>query len=177
MIGHALVLALLAFAATGCLGGDGRVPNGENVDADLERARNSGTRFYYAGRSVGGLELTAVSLTGPGRATFLYGTCELPEGEGGCSPPIQVQQVPFSAAAWRRAAGCRAREPVRGAPAARHDGLVVFTTRTTVKVYARSAAEERRVLLALRPVTGGDTAAPLSPPPADIRTLVAQVCR
>ena len=172
-----VVLALLAFAAAGCLGSDGRVPNVENVDADLERARSSATRLYYAGRSVAGLELTAVSLTGPGRATFLYGTCERPEGEGGCAPPIQVQQVPFSAAAWRRASSCRAVEPIRAVPAARHDGLVVFTGRTTVKVYARSPAEERRVLLALRPVRGGGAGAPLAPPPADVRTIVARVCR
>ena len=172
-----VVLALLALAATGCLGGDGRVPNGEDVDADLERARTSGTRLYFAGRSIAGLELTAVSLTGLGRASFLYGTCELPEGEGGCAVPISVQQTPFSAAAWRRASGCLAREPIRGVPAARHDGLVVFTGRTTVKVYARSAAEARRVLLALRPVTGGNTAAPLPPPAPHVRTIVARVCR
>ena len=171
------VLTLVALLASGCLGGDGRVPNGENVDEDLERARALPTRFDYAGRSVGGLELTAVSLSGPGRATFIYGTCELPEGEGGCSPPIQVQQFPFSTAAWRRAVGCRTLEPIRGVPAARHDGLVLFTGRRIVKVYARSPAEEREVARALRPIAGGSATEPLPPPADDVRALVARVCR
>ena len=167
----------VALLAAGCLGGEEprRVPSGDVAD-ELERAREVQPPLYWAGSSAAGLELTAISLGTPPRATFFYGTCELPEGEGGCSPPIQVQQFPFSAAAWRRAEGCRGLAPIRGVPAARHDGLVLFTRDRVLKVYARSRGEEREVALALRPVTGGDASEALARPAGSVRTLVAQVC-
>jgi hypothetical protein len=51
---------------------------------------------YFAGEEVGGLPLESVSSEDwrEPRArtwTFIYGTCELPEGEGGCSTPLQIQ--------------------------------------------------------------------------------------
>ena len=73
--------------------------------------------------------------------------------------------------------GCRALDPIRGVPAVRHDGLVLFTDRTVLKVYARSAVEERGVARTLRPVRSGSRVAPLRPPPKDVRTIVARVCR
>jgi hypothetical protein len=172
------LIAVVAVAAAGCLGDEERrtVPSG-NVTADLERARAVQPPLYYAGPRVAELDLTAVSMTSQPRATFFYGTCELPAGEGGCSPPIQIQHIPFSSAAWRRAEGCRALEPIRDVPAARHDGLVLFTGGRVLKVYARSTAEERRIALALRPVAGGGAGAPLPHPTAAVRALVARVCR
>ncbi len=44
---------------------------------------------FWLGPNFAGLQLTGTS--GPPRITFSYGKCELPEGEGGCSPPAQVQ--------------------------------------------------------------------------------------
>jgi hypothetical protein len=41
--------------------------------------------LYWLGPYFAGLELTHSD------GSFSYGTCELPEGEGGCSPPVQVQ--------------------------------------------------------------------------------------
>jgi hypothetical protein len=43
---------------------------------------------YWLGPYFAGLRLT---YTGPTATTFAYGDCELPEGEGGCSLPAQVQ--------------------------------------------------------------------------------------
>jgi hypothetical protein len=175
---RAAPLAVVVLLAGGCLGDDEprRAPKGV-VEPALEQARAVRPPLYWAGRSVGGLELTAVSLGSLPRASFLYGTCTLPEGEGGCSPPVQVQQFPFSGAAWRRAVGCSALGSLRGVPTVRHDGLVLFTGSRVLKVYARSPAEERRIVLALRPLTGGDAGEPLPQPTRAVRTLVARVCR
>lgn len=44
---------------------------------------------WWLGPYFGGMEITGTpEETGQ---TFVYGDCELPEGEGGCSPPAQVQ--------------------------------------------------------------------------------------
>jgi hypothetical protein len=61
-------------------------------------------------------------------ATFVYGDCELPEGEGGCSPPIQIQN-------W---SAC-ARNPLRMGPIP----YQVFQLRGggIVSVYESSRAE------------------------------------
>jgi len=173
---RAALLAVLALVVAGCLGQETRrVPSGDVAD-ELERARAVRPPLYWAGPTVAGLELTAISLTSRARATFFYGTCELPAGEGGCSPPVQVQQFLFSAATWSRAERCSALAPIRGVPAARHDGFVLFTRVRVLKIYARSRADERRVALALRPVSGGGIG-PLPTPRAPVRVLVARVCR
>jgi len=44
---------------------------------------------YWLGPYFAGLRLTGTT-DYPGRA-FIYGDCEPPEGEGGCSPPAQIQ--------------------------------------------------------------------------------------
>ena len=44
---------------------------------------------YWLGPYFAGLRLTGTT-DYPGR-TFIYGDCEPPEGEGGCSPPAQIQ--------------------------------------------------------------------------------------
>jgi hypothetical protein len=46
------------------------------------------TDAYWLGPYFAGMRLTYTSPTGTG---FAYGDCELPEGEGGCSVPAQVQ--------------------------------------------------------------------------------------
>lgn len=48
-------------------------------------------QMYWLGPHFAGLELTGTT-DHPGR-TFIYGECELPEGEGGCSPPVQIQNA------------------------------------------------------------------------------------
>ncbi len=46
--------------------------------------------LYWLGSYFGGMRMTA-DPEDTRFATFVYGDCELPEGEGGCSPPAQVQ--------------------------------------------------------------------------------------
>jgi len=169
-----LVALLLLF---GC--GPTVVPRGENLEEGLRQIREAdGAPLYYAGREFEGLPLTHVEFEPPGRGLFGYGTCEIPAGtDGGCAPPAQVQIFPFDPAAWRAAFGCHRLPSLRGVPTVRHDGLVLFTGRTVVKIYASSPAQDRRVALALRPV-GNEGAAPssLPPPPREVRELVAAVC-
>jgi hypothetical protein len=46
----------------------------------------SPAQTYWLGPYFAGMELSGTS-----GSSFLYGNCELPEGEGGCAPPAQVQ--------------------------------------------------------------------------------------
>jgi hypothetical protein len=47
--------------------------------------------MYWLGPYFAGLQLTGT--TDYPTRTFTYGDCEPPEGEGGCSPPVQVQNA------------------------------------------------------------------------------------
>jgi hypothetical protein len=46
--------------------------------------------LWWLGPYFAGMRITGAP-EGPWDSTFSYGECELPEGEGGCSPPAQVQ--------------------------------------------------------------------------------------
>jgi hypothetical protein len=165
--------------ASGCsFGGDITVPSGEDVDGGLEKARTSEIPLYFAGREFDGLPLTDVEVEGPGRALFAYGTCVIPAGgEGGCAVPIQIQIFPFRPSDWSAAAGCRRRPEVLDVPTVRHDGLVLFTRETVVKIYARSAADDRNVALSLRDVREPEKVLRRLPPPTPtVRQLQAAVC-
>jgi len=48
------------------------------------------TDLYWLGPYFGGMRVTGNPADGR-FATYSYGDCELPEGEGGCSPPAQIQ--------------------------------------------------------------------------------------
>lgn len=48
------------------------------------------TDLYWLGPYFGGMRMTA-NPEDTGFAMYAYGDCELPEGEGGCSPPAQIQ--------------------------------------------------------------------------------------
>lgn len=144
----------------------------------------AGASVYYTGRSFAGLALTHAESQAAGRALFVYGTCEIddpdgffgPEG-GSCVPPVQIQVFPFDPTQWAIAARCYRRPPLRGVPTVRHDGLVLFTARTVVKIYARSPAEERRVARALRSLDGRvDMGTDLPPPAFDVERALAR-CR
>lgn len=146
--------------------------------------RVPGPRLYYAGRSFAELALTHAESEGGGRALFVYGSCEIddpdgilgPEG-GSCSPPVQIQVFPFDPDQWRLAAGCFRRPPLRGVPTVRHDGLVLFTARTVVKIYARGPAEDRRVAQALRSLDGSVGQGVSLPPPAFHAETALTACR
>jgi hypothetical protein len=172
------VVALLV--AAGCSGrSDVTVPHDQDVEGGLEQARASVEPLYFAGMEFAGMPLTDVELQGAGRAIVAYGTCVIPaeQTEGGCSVPVQIQHFPFDEAMWRRAVSCTVQPTLLGVPTLRHDGLVLLTGRTVVKIYARGPAEDRRVALALRPVDAPDAPLRRLPPPAPgVRELAERVC-
>ena len=146
LIAATLPLALLA----GC--GDDR-PG----ESDVRDAQKSATQpLYWAGDEVAGQELTAITRNG-GVVTFLYGTCKLPDGEGGCAVPISVQTAPICnvkalfldvrPTTGRRVRGITAR--VRGAST-----LDLATGTSNITVRADRPARLERTLTALRPVEG-----------------------
>jgi hypothetical protein len=175
VVGAAIALVLLA---GGCrTQGYVTVPQGEDVEGGLAKARASSFAIYYAGRSFAGLPLTDVELEGPGRALIAYGTCRIPlPADGGCSVPVQIQHFPFKPGDWRLAINCHRRPSLLGVPTVRHDGLVLLTERQIVKIYARSAAEDRRVALALRRVSDDKLLRSLPAPDRRDAELQAQVC-
>jgi hypothetical protein len=173
----ALVLALLS---GGCGSPDYvAVPRGEDVAGGLSRARASSFPIYYAGRTFAGLPLTDVELEGPDRALIAYGTCRIAlPADGGCSVPVQIQHFAFNPSNWRGAVvNCDRQPSLLGVPTVRHDGLVLFTEGRIVKIYARSAAEDRQVALALRRVTDDKLVRRLPAPKPRITELQARVCQ
>lgn len=149
-----LTAATLALAALAGCGGDDRPQM-----SDVRDAQKTATQpLYWAGDEVAGLQLTGITRNG-GVVTFLYGTCKLPDGEGGCAVPISVQTAPICnvkalfldvrPTTSRRVRGITAR--VRGAST-----LDLATGTSNVTVRADSSARLERVLAALRPVAGAE---------------------
>jgi hypothetical protein len=130
---------------------------------------------YYVGRSFAGLPLTDAVSQGKSYALVVYGSCT-PGHDAGCAPPIEIDHSPFKPAQWRLAVGCHRLASIRGVPTLRHDGLVLVTGRQTVKIYARSPAEDRRVARALGRVDGRPTPRQLPAPAHANRALVESVC-
>lgn len=149
---------------------------GGGIKAKLAEVRDSDVPLYYAGDSFAGLPLTHVETYGRGNALFVYGNCTPSGDDGGCAPPIEIQIFPFKPAQWRLAGGCRRLPRLLGVPTARHDGLVLFTRRTVVKIYARSHAEDRRVALALRRVGEDAPVRRLPAPDRSVEELEATAC-
>jgi hypothetical protein len=82
-----------------------------------------------------------------------YGTCELPDGEGGCTEPIQIDIRPRESRVPRRG------KKIRGVPARveSYDGLgniVLHTGEIELTVNSDSPAQARRVVKALRQLNG-----------------------
>ncbi|MDP8911022.1 MAG: hypothetical protein M3M94_03010 [Actinomycetota bacterium] len=153
-------------------------------ESELDRLRrSSGQTLYYLGRSFEGYPLTHVSAAGRDHVTLIYGDCDpggdlldLTPDDGGCAPPVQIQHFRFDPAQWAVAEFCRRVRPIRGVPAARHSGLVLFTGRSIVKIYGTSAAQERRIAKALRPLNAPHARDRLPPPPRGNLLLVEQAC-
>jgi hypothetical protein len=99
-----------------------------------ESRKLSESEMYWLGPYFAGLRLTDTRYQ-----TFAYGECEFPEGEGGCTPPVQVENAtsctrnPIAAGGVERTAFL-----VRGGGLAVADGLEgtvdVGTGRQTVSV-------------------------------------------
>ncbi len=107
--------------------------------------------IYYLGDSFEGYRLSHAEV-GQGRAFLVYGDCEHAIGhvDGGCSPPIQLQQEFPLGGGEPRERVCPRPEPARVGG----DPYVVFAGATMIKVFARGREESRRVVAALRPVPG-----------------------
>jgi hypothetical protein len=177
MIGLAAVA--LVVMVGGCVDRDYvTVPHGEDVERGLSKARASRFPIYYAGRTFAGLPLTDVEVEGADRALIAYGTCRIAlPADGGCSIPVQIQHFPFKSEDWRLAVNCHRRPSLLGVPTVRHDGLVLFTERQVVKIYARNPREDRRVALALRRVSDDKRVRQLPRPDPSLAELQGGVCR
>lgn len=160
-----------------------RSPSTDGKKACTAAREPANFRLYSLGSSFGELPLTTVLRTCtapqplPGDAeelpptwrtnsvSYVYGTCELPEGEGGCAPPVTVQIWP---ACERHRALYRPPPKLtrrRGVPSAPASGLMVelYTADATVVVFADDRALLDRAVAALQPVARGSAPADLPP--------------
>jgi len=94
------VVVVFVVGSLGLIGGGGTVTPKGNFSVAKARSFR-GFPVYYPGESVNGYPLTAVGRDplGPMRKNqesvlFMYGTCKLPPGEGGCSLPVSVSNEP-----------------------------------------------------------------------------------
>lgn len=136
-----------------------------------------GFPIYFAGEEVAGLPLEEVGHEDwrePRAQTwsFIYGTCELPEGEGGCSTPLQIQSQ-STCKRWAAALQVhRSTYPFKGARASgaiddRYElsPMEIFTGRATVVISGDEKAVVKAAARALRKV-GATGPQKRLPPPA-----------
>src|SRR5262245_52356870 len=140
--------------------------HGDSLDAALRKLEPG--RPWYLGRSFESLGISRIQ-RGDGVLVFTYGNCK--------KRCVQVQEQalaghnPVAYLRKRKRLPCT-RTTVRGAPAARFEGLEVYTGRRTVSLFARTLAEERRMGAALRRL-GGPTPKRLPPPALDLERGLA----
>ena len=87
-----VLVALLGAVAAGC-GGTVTVPSGP---VRLTEMRADHGPYYWVGESFEGLALNSANPYSGRFGNLIYGKCEAPTGpfaEGGCAPPLQVQNV------------------------------------------------------------------------------------
>jgi hypothetical protein len=148
-----LLVALCALALAPSAGG--------RVDAGGEDAGGP----WWLGPYFAGMEVTATPDETGG--TFVYGDCELPEGEGGCSPPAQggtsssctrnpigLDRIPYEVFLLRGGGLAAAYEST---------SVDVGTGRQTVTIYTNEFELVGAMLSELRPRSQSDPQ-PLAPP-------------
>lgn len=161
-----LMLLVLSLVVAGC-----SEDRSKAIDLPDEVRTFDGYQLYYAGDSYKGLPLTFAEL-GPGRGeglrrawSFAYGDCELPEGEGGCPLPLEIQNWSICTRFPALYPGPTPQtETVRGAetlPAG--GGLDLYTGRTTIVIFGQGK-NKRDVVKALRPVGNAGKQRALPPP-------------
>ena len=170
--GAALAGATLVALAGGC-----SFDRGPDIDSAAKFDRFP---VYWLGDEFEGYELTHVEAEDWSTAAVLiYGTCEPSGYDGGCAPPVQVQDFPLCHHLDAVALPPKERRRmVRGAPVGAQDGApVLLTRRTQIKVYrgvgtdsdpgiSLRALEALRSLNTVSPVvSAGD---PIPPPPAGV---------
>lgn len=143
-------------------------------------------RLYYPGRQVGRLPLTGVAsaLKPPAykQATrripwpispgfdFIYGRCKPPPDEGGCGPPLQVQNSEVCAVNPNSLglSPDALTERIRGVPVLRQDGgrsVTLFTGGTTISISADTSDITARAIADLQPLDGSVAPGANLPPP------------
>jgi hypothetical protein len=170
-------LGLLAGLSGVACGGDDPARAEADGNFSLEQARAFGEFPLYApGESYGELPLTSVGRTfddspdaTPVRANFVdfvYGTCDPPQGEGGCAPPLSVQvwaACERNPMVYSPVAGLEPPIEIRGAPGYFYEGgrrLELSTGASTVVIFASGRADALAAADALvginNPVTRGE---------------------
>ena len=181
-----IAAATLCLTATAC--SNGHTQPQEGIAGRLETAAAAkGPPSYFLGRSYAGIPLTTVEAAGSkaledGERTYVeYGTCEY-EDDSGCSPPIQVRNLPRDLG-WISPSFCEHQFDVRGVPAVTSEGieLLLYTGDSTVEIYKGATnspgGDLRGMAMALRPVSGpADVTKPLPPPAKDVLEAIATTC-
>ena len=149
---------VLCLTSTACSSAQRSQPQSDLSERLETMAAAKGRPLYFLGRSFDGIDLTSVE-----GGDFFYGTCEF-EGEGGCAPPIQVQNGSTN---MTGVVGCGRLADIRGVPTVSlGGGLVLFTVDSTVTIFDDGAGRDLRSMAeALRPVSGpADVTKPLPAP-------------
>lgn len=138
-IANALVLCAL-LPLLGCGSSDSTDAGTSAVGLDQARSFTDFT-LYYLGDSYGALPLTFAGLgagSGKNRAwDFIYGDCTPADGEGGCAPPLDVQNWSICTRFPALYPGPTPKtSPLHGAETVRAGGgLDIYTGRTTVVIF------------------------------------------
>jgi hypothetical protein len=139
-------------------------------------AASAPARTYWLGSSFDGLALEHGD-----RTTYIYGTC-VPPPDGGCAPPLQVQNWTLHQrhpSMFTRAARC-VRGVIRGRPAAvfsTSGGIEVYIGRTVVVLFGYPVNRVMRATRALRPHPSQVVPARLARPPASVQSTLVARCR
>jgi hypothetical protein len=176
MAARLIALAFVALLATACGIAREAKPKSDITLSQLRRPSAPAT--YYLGDRFESIPLTGI-VGGLRRTTFVYGTCKVQPGQGGCTPPLEIQHWFLrERPPWKfpAAISCRLVR-VGGAPAvafASAGGLEVYLGSRVVVVFGRTPAAMRRAALALHPVKPGS--GPLPAPPARVLRYVSRRC-
>lgn len=144
----AAVAAVALAALGGCGGGEDEPPRIVSRSATLH------FEPHWVGRSFDGMALTSTGTDVPGVVSMSYGTCELPEGEGGCAVPVTIQTTSIcDRNALLIDARPRPARRVRGVDLREYDErrAELATADTNVTIFASRTLRER-VLPVLRAV-------------------------
>jgi hypothetical protein len=184
----ASTLLLLCVGCGGDAGGADRsgrpVGNLDEQRTEVERYKRFG--LYYLGESFDGFALSRVlSDRDPWRTvSFIYGDCEPPRGgDGGCAPPLEIQNDPACRRTGRKGPAPVARFQIQGVPAAgfsaeveevaeggepkardQNGSLEMYTGWTTITIFGGGQNRMRRAAGAIRPLSVERVGSRLPPP-------------
>lgn len=157
-----ILRALGLIAALGLLAGCTTHPAPPISDSDLQLARQFHLfTFYWAGRSVQGIPLTAADSTRDYDPTVgmrvYYGNCVKPSSilsSAGCQLPLEIATVIYKAHT-NVGFGKRTATVIRGVPVAVYNGgksMEIYTGNLAIDIYAQSPALAQAAAAALVPL-------------------------